>query len=246
MIKIIADLHTHTLANDHAFSTLEENIAAAKRTGMRALGMAEHCHLLTDSPRYWHIGATTQLPRYCDGILLIHGAEANVADADGNIDIDLRTLVRLDLVIASMHDPVYPGYDVATNSRAWINIARNPYVDVIGHSGTENHRYDYERVIEWLGKMGKAVEINNHSYAVRAGAAKNCREIALICKKLNVPIIVSSDAHKSWEVGIFDEALQMLDEIDFPERLVLNADLDRLIEFINSKPHKLNKIVRSE
>ncbi len=47
-----------------------------------------------------------------------------------------------------------------------------------------------------------------------------------------MPILVSSDAH--FETGIKDHAsaLRMLEEIDFPEELIVNADLNRLIDYL--------------
>ena len=34
-MKIIADTHVHTIASEHAFSTVLENHAAAKKKGLR-------------------------------------------------------------------------------------------------------------------------------------------------------------------------------------------------------------------
>ena len=36
------DLHTHTIASGHAYSTLQENIAAARERGLKFLGLSEH------------------------------------------------------------------------------------------------------------------------------------------------------------------------------------------------------------
>lgn len=41
-MKAIMDLHTHTLAAGHAYSTLLENIDAALAMGLQYLGMSEH------------------------------------------------------------------------------------------------------------------------------------------------------------------------------------------------------------
>lgn len=41
-MNYIADLHTHTIASDHAYSTLLENIEYAKRAGMQALAITDH------------------------------------------------------------------------------------------------------------------------------------------------------------------------------------------------------------
>ena len=41
-MKLIADTHTHTIASNHAYSTVLENIEAAKERGLLYLAMTEH------------------------------------------------------------------------------------------------------------------------------------------------------------------------------------------------------------
>ncbi|MFI3209762.1 MAG: PHP domain-containing protein, partial [Peptostreptococcaceae bacterium] len=40
-MKILIDLHTHTIVSGHAYSTVEENIKSAKEKGLKYLGMSE-------------------------------------------------------------------------------------------------------------------------------------------------------------------------------------------------------------
>ncbi len=101
-------------------------------------------------------------------------------------------------------------------------------MDIIGHSGTACYEYDYERVIPEFGKNGKVVEINEGTFRVRKSSADNCRTIARLCMKYSVPVIVSSDAHFCRSVGVFDEALSLLNSLNFPEELVVNADMKQL------------------
>lgn len=64
------------------------------------------------------------------------------------------------------------------------------------------------------------------------GSRENCRDIALICKKLGTKIVVSSDAHNCYQIGIFDHAIAMLEEIDFPEELIMNVNGARFLAFL--------------
>ena len=41
-MKLLFDLHTHTVASGHAFSTLKENIEEAAAKGLKAMGMSDH------------------------------------------------------------------------------------------------------------------------------------------------------------------------------------------------------------
>ena len=50
MQKLIADTHTHSIASDHAYSTILENIKAAQEQGLSYLAMTEHAHLAYPVP----------------------------------------------------------------------------------------------------------------------------------------------------------------------------------------------------
>lgn len=48
-------------------------------------------------------------------------------------------------------------------------------------------------------------------------------------------MVVSSDAHFCMDVGNVAASVAMLEEIGFPEELVLNADYDRFLEVVRKK-----------
>ena len=235
-MNIVADLHCHTIASDHAFSTVSENQQAAKEKNLIALGVTDHGYGMADAPHPWHFDALKMLPRQVNGVYLIRGAEANIVDYEGHLDLTDEELKKLDLVIASFHVPCCPPCkDPEQVSAAWMAVARNPHVDVIGHSGDQRYLFDYRPVIEEFGRQGKVVEINSHSFVVRPGSDVNCRKIARLCAEMEVPVLVNSDAHVCYNVGHVQEAVAMLEEIHFPERLVLNAHADRLMEYLKEK-----------
>ena len=41
-MKLKCDVHTHTLYSRHAYSTILENVAAAKEAGLELLGSTDH------------------------------------------------------------------------------------------------------------------------------------------------------------------------------------------------------------
>jgi len=235
MIQIIADLHCHTIASTHAYSTVLENITYAKKKGLRCIAITDHASGITDAPHFWHFANIDVIPRVVEDIVVLRGAEVNILDNNGSIDLSEDTLRGLDWVNASFHVPTCAPRDVAYHTEAYLNIAKNPYVDVIAHSGTECFAYDYEKGIKAFKEYGKIVEFNNASFRIRAGGRKNCIEIAKLCKKYEVPAVVNSDAHFATSVGEFGLVLQMLEEIDFPEKLILNADEERFFGYIKEK-----------
>ena len=236
-MKIIADTHCHTIASGHAYSTLEEMARVAKERELYAIAVTDHCLKMGNAPDELHFENLKILPKYIQGVRLLRGVEANVCNYEGDLDLTERISGTVEWVIASMHPQVLDTNlsDPEICTKAWLNVAKNPAVNVIGHSGQEFFRFDYEKVIPEFGKNGKLVEINNSSFKVRPGSKENCTAIAKICKKYSVPIVVNSDSHFSALVGKFDEALDLLNEIDFPEDLVVNANKERFQRYLVSR-----------
>ena len=56
-----------------------------------------------------------------------------------------------------------------------------------------------------------------------------------LCAKHQVPIIVNSDAHISYDVGNFTYAMEVLEELHFPEELVANVSVDRYKNLLSRK-----------
>lgn len=223
------------MASTHAYNTVDENAAYAAQTGLQAIAVTDHGPAMPDAPHLWHFYNLAVLPRVINGVTVLKGAEANIIDFDGNLDLDDISYKRLEWINASFHTPSCQPGTVAEHTRAYLNVAKNPHVDVIAHSGTEAFRYDYETGIKAFKEYGKLVEINEASQRVRKGAAENCAEIARLCKKYEVPIVVNSDAHYKTSLGVYPNSLQMLEEIGFPEKLIINADAARFAAYVEQK-----------
>ena len=235
-MKIIADTHTHTVASGHAYSTITENARAARERGLRFLCMTDHAPKLLGAPTEVFFGAMMNiLPPEIEGVHILRGVEVNILDREGNLDLKPRILAGLEWVIASMHNIVYEPEDVAAHTRAWLAVAENPDVDVMGHMGDGQFAFEHDEVIRACARNGKIVEINNHSFEARRGSAENCRDIARLCMKYGVPVVVSTDAHFTNAVGHFEHSLAMMEEIGFPEEMILNADFGRFAKVAAEK-----------
>ncbi len=232
---IAVDTHTHTDVSHHAYSTLEENLAVARKRGMEGIAVTNHGPALADDGAdLWHFSSLKNFPLYVKGLRLIKGAEVNIMDTQGNIDLDSYSLAPLELVVASMHTPCFdPRLGPEAVTEGYLNaLDRNKKINVIGHMGDGRYKCDYRRVLEKVKATGRIVEINHHSFDVRKGSGENCREIALICKELEIPVVMSTDAHFSEDVGEVANSDRMLREIDFPRELILNTSLKKLAGYL--------------
>lgn len=238
-MKILFDTHTHTIASTHAYSTVLEMAKYASQAGLEAIAITDHAPAIPDGAHPWHFQNLKALPREIYGIKILYGAEVNILDLEGNIDLPEDLLKKLDVVNASIHRPCYKDFGAKDNTSAYEKIVTNPVIDIICHSGSPLMEYDYEKIIGLAKIHHKLIEINNHSFFVRKDSIPNCRKIAQICKEKEVGIVVSSDAHITFDLGHYDEALGMLREISFPEKLVMNRNLEAFEKFMGEKGKKL-------
>lgn len=235
-MKIIADTHTHTLASTHAYSTLLENASAASQIGLKYMAVTDHAPAMPDAPHLWHFLNLRLLPFEINGVRILRGVEANIIDKDGNIDLDDEVLSSLEWVVASFHIPaVKKTLSIDEVTSAYIAVANNPYIDVIGHSGTYEFGYDYEKVIPIFAENNKLVEINENSFTVRGESKRNCMKIAKLCKLLGAKVIVNSDAHFAYSIGKVERTMDFLKRIDFPEELIVNSSVKRFEEYLASR-----------
>ena len=72
-MKLIADLHVHTLSSGHAYSTLEEYVAQAKKIRLAMIAITDHGSNMPGAPHYYHFSNMRMMPREIDGIKVLRG-----------------------------------------------------------------------------------------------------------------------------------------------------------------------------
>lgn len=235
-MNIIADTHTHTIISGDAFSTLYENIQMAKRHGVKYLCVTEHVFpAVSNAPHPSYFKSMHALPDSWDGVGILRGVEANIMDYNGTLDMPADILAQLDWVIASMHTSTLTPGSVKEHTAAWIAVAEDPFVDVIGHSDDHRFAFDIEEAVRAFARHKKIVEINEQSHVVRPNSEEMCSQILMACKKYSVPIVVASDAHFIDKVAVFQHSISILEMLGFPEELILNADEKRFLRMLDKK-----------
>ncbi len=235
-MKILTDLHTHTVANTHAYSTVLENAVYANKTGIEAIAITDHAPGMPDGAHRWHFINQTVLPREIEGVKILRGAEVDIKHVDGTLDLNSEYMSLLDWVILSFHKPACE--DIGTKvqrTQCYINHLSNPQIDMIGHCGSPIFDFDIPAVIDAAKAYNKVIEINENTFNIREDNIPICKEIALECAKKGVYISVDSDAHFCYHVGNFTKSIAMLEEIAFPEELIVNLNWSRLERYINNR-----------
>ncbi|NPV91840.1 MAG: phosphatase [Firmicutes bacterium] len=239
-MRLEADLHTHTLASGHGYSTVKEMAEAASAAGLKMLAITDHGLSMPGAPHYYHFTNTINWPRYMAGVEVLKGVEANIIDTNGRLDTPEEVLKYLDLVLAGFHSETwYNGKTVEDNTRAMIAAIRNPYVHIIVHPGNPMYPVDLEKVVLAARSYGKALELNNNSFLVRPGSSPRCYRLAKLARRHGVAVSINSDAHICYKVGDFETAVSMAQEAGIQSSQVLNSSAEEVRQFLAR--HKLNR-----
>lgn len=232
----VMDLHTHTLVSGHAYNTMREMAAAAADKGLEILGITEHAPMMPGTCHDFYFDNLKVVPREMYGIKLLLGSEVNIMDYDGKVDLREKQLRAMDVVIASLHLPCIKPGTMKENTAAYINAMKNPLINIIGHPDDARYPVDYKALAEGAREYNKVIEINNNSLSplsFRANARENNLIMLEYCREYQVPVIMASDAHIDTRIGDFDMAAPLLEEIDFPQELILNRSEEAIKPYLN-------------
>ncbi len=219
----IMDLHTHTIVSGHAYNTRNEMIQAAEGKGLEIYAVTEHAPAMPGSCRNGDMA-------------VLYGAELNILDFAGRVDLPESILRDMDLTLASIHMPCYVSGTAKENTDAYVGAMKNPYINIIAHPDDGRFPIDYERLVKAAREYHVILEVNNASLApgsFRGNPRDKYQEMLELCKIYQVPVVMDSDAHADVQVGSHELAQEMLDLAGFPEELVVNSSREILKEYIN-------------
>lgn len=237
-MNYILDTHVHTIPSGHAYSTIHDYIKVAQERKIELIAITDHGPAMPGASNVFHIANQVVYPRVIEGVKVLRGAEVNIIDFDGSIDIvEERFLKNLDLVIGSFHDVCLLPGSVEENTRAFINAMKNKYIDVIGHPGNPKIPIDYVQFVDACKEHNIIVEINNSSFneGSRIGSEENCKTIAKLCAEKGVKVIAGSDSHISYTLGLFPNSMKVIEEAGIPEENIMNLSVERLVNHLNQK-----------
>ena len=237
-MRFVLDVHCHTVASGHAYSTVSENAAHAASIGLTHIGIADHGPAMPGGTHLYTFTNQWILPDYIHGVRVLKGAEVNIIDNDGKLDLPGKLLRRMDFSIASIHRGVWPPTDKDTHTSTLIKAMENPVVSIIGHPGDIHFEIDIEAVVAAATRTGTIIEINNQTLnpqSVRYNGDDVQRLIIAMCKAYKAPVIVSSDAHFSTQVGKMDKAKALVEAAGLPEYQVMNTSAELFLETIQKK-----------
>ena len=216
-MKIVSDLHTHSIASGHAYSTIQEMAAAAAEKGLSFLGITEHGPLVPGAPDPIYFRNLHCVPKFISGVRILHGAELNICDLQGNLDLGEEYYKRFDHVVAGVHKVCFPTSTKLKNTEAVLAAMHNPRVNIISHPADGAATVDLEALVRASRETGTFRGLN--------------RELLQLCRQYDTPVILGSDAHISFSIADYTYVYELLQETSFPEELVVNVDMQRFNHF---------------
>ena len=238
MRQILIDAHTHTVASGHAYSTIQEMAHMAAEKGLQVLGITEHGPSIEGTCPLLYFRNMFVVPRQMYGVRLLMGCEINILDTTGRLDLDEQHQGFLDIRIAGIHRNCWQGGSKEENTEGMLNVIRNPRIHIISHPGDGTAELDFEALVLAAKESHTLLEVNNHSLAPqrkKTVAKDNNLEIMRLCKRYEVPLILGSDAHVSFQIADYQRLYPLLAETEFPDELVMNYWPERFFQYLGMK-----------
>ncbi|MCI0502640.1 MAG: phosphatase [Fusobacteria bacterium] len=236
LIDLMLDLHTHTVVSGHAYSTLKENIEAARAKGLKGFAVTDHGPAMPGvlGDAYHVVNMKLAVPKVMEDIRIIRGFEANIIDYEGKTDLPTEFSPSVEFIIASLHEICIVPSSREENTAGVINAMASGYVDAIGHPDGFKFPLDYLAITEAAYEYGIALEVNNNSLKgeVRGDTRHNYLELLRLAKKNRVYVAAGSDSHFYVSIGELDMARDILEEVDYPKELIINSSVESFDEFI--------------
>lgn len=243
-MKFLTDFHTHTTYSrrNHGKGSIEENVEAAIRKGLKELWITDH------GPGHVGFGILKRkFPevrkeidrlniKYAGKIKIFFGVEANVMNYSGGIDIGEREKKYLDGINVGFHYGTVPNdlksiyfffilnplakifkglreFVREKNTDALIEIVKKHKIKIITHP-SDKVPVNIRRLAETCQIYGTALEINSSHTHMNEDEIRE----AMVT---DVLISVGSDAHSPKRVGDFERAIKRIENT--------GLSLDRII-----------------
>lgn len=221
-MQYYGDYHTHS-DNSDGRQKVDDIVSAARKRGFKEIAITDHGPLaavigVKSADTYLHI--KDEIAAWNSGeddIRVLVGAEANIRDCNGTLDIPPEVVEQLDILIAGLHPYTLPttladglqiwvqnslrhlgkaqkDKAVNANTKACVGaVYNNPEIDILAHPGLFFTVDTFE--------VAQACASNEVLFEINCGHKYPAIFDIMEAEKTGVEFIVNSDAHFSSTVG---------------------------------------------
>ncbi|MFN2362841.1 MAG: PHP domain-containing protein [Halarsenatibacteraceae bacterium] len=240
MLKLKADLHIHSLASGHAYSTITELAQAAANKEIQLIAITDHGPEMPGSCHSYHFGNLKTLPAKIHGVTIISGVEANLGP-DGNIDLESKFRNRLDFIAAGIHDDaIYVGDYKEDCTRAIISAIESGKVNMITHPVSNFNPVNIKKIAEAASKHQVILEINASSYSEersidRGNLDQDIKLCQLAIEDPNLLLALNSDAHYHQTVANLSPAEAIINKSGISPERFINYSADKFLNYLQEQ-----------
>ncbi len=249
MEKIETDLHTHTVASGHGYSTIDEMARGAFKKGINLIAVTDHGPKMLGGSDMYYFSNLSMVPEILHGVRIIKGVEANILD-DGKLDLSDEILNCLDFVSAGIHS--LTGHNLHNKkdyTNAIIKVMENPFLDMITHPIQKEYPIDLEKVAEAAAENNVILELNSNSYNPKKGYIRGIKRDSIklleLANQYKVKLAINSDAHFYSEIGDFSHLDFIFNNNNFNRRLIVNRSLDSITNYLKGRNKKISKLKKT-
>ena len=236
--KIIADYHTHTniakghipllnaILGDHAKGSIESNVRTAIKKGLKEIAITDHGykHIIFGMKLNEYEQIRRVIDDYNKSALLkdndfkvLLGAECNIINKKGDIDIKDEIIDFLDIICVGYHPGSLKSPLLVRNyTEAAINAINKYKITILNHP--------LEHVNPDIMEIGKSAALRNTALEINRSHRNMDVETIKKLKNIGVKFSLGSDAHKSEDVGNFGKAYNIAVEAELTSDDIVNAD----------------------
>lgn len=250
---IIADMHTHTIYSKHALSTLKENLDYAILNGMNYIACTDHYYgsKMSDIDQKNEIARARSVNRVnpYHGVNVINSMEFNLsANQDYNA---LTAFTYLKYIPFGLHDWFCDVNSITLQELFELFVRANEtcYCNAFVHIERElnainNGKYGskisddickfFKDIVDYAKSRDILLELNESSlkYTRYTGNYDRAKCWLQIARDNGNKICLGSDAHFCEEVGVFPNAIALLNEVQYPRELILNCNEDWVKQYM--------------
>jgi putative hydrolase len=238
-MMIEADLHIHTVASGHAYSTINEIALEAARKGLSMVALTDHGPALPGGAHPYHFWNQKVIPDVLHGVHVLRGIEANITDEKATLDMPDDYLELLDIVLVGFHPSCgYESVSKAHNTAVLIKAMENKFTDIIVHPGNAKFPIEPKPLVDAAKELGVAIELNNSSFlpsSSRQSAYDFDYEIAKHIAETGAYAVLSSDAHIYMQVGEVDKSVELAKKTGIKKAQILNLSTPSVLEYLKKR-----------
>ena len=239
-MELYGDYHTHCHRSDGRQNE-EEIISAARARGLKEVAITDHGPLaavigVSDADEYLKLRDKLEAidDNYPD-IKVLLGAEANIRDLQGTLDLPAEVIAELDILIAGLHPYTLPtsikeGWAlfvqnslrhlgrgqqekaINNNTKATVEVIyNNPQLDILSHPGL------FFTVD--IAEVAHACVANDVLFEINCAHEHPGISAIIEADRVGVDFIINSDAHFQETVGNLDYGVKLVEKLGIAEQV---------------------------